>query len=474
MSARTGSSDAADRVADRLKKVPGPWDVYVQRARRYEIHLNGPQIEMVRGPIEVEGYGLRLLRYREGKTGTGFVSSTDLSAGGVEDAARTAESLCAYSSFPAAKVDLPHQPGAMPEVEVVDRRLWERPSETLEEHVRILLDAFDGKRDVTPSFGSVRAVLSETTIANSEGLATSFPDTTVEFEIAVKAHGGPEGAPPGEYWVNETSRRLQPERIPAEVEEWCRFARDVRRAAPTPSGELPVVLPGPIVGQILPSVLGLRLTGTARLRELAPPIGTRWGTESLTVYDDGLVPWATASSPVDVEGTPQRRTPLLKGGAVAGLLYDCLHAAAFGATSTGSATRGARPAGGQDWCRFIHPPEGASTTLVVEPGAGGRDEELVEAAQDGLWVQQLGWAVPDPFSGAFGGEVRIGYRIRNGKLAEPVRGGTVGGVVMAPEGQPSMLAGISAIGSHAALFETISSPALLIRSLTVAGTTPPG
>jgi predicted Zn-dependent protease len=339
--------------------------------------------------------------------------------------------------------------------------------EALEAHVATLLAAFDGKADVAPSFGSMRATLAEASIANSSGARTSFAHTTVELEIAVKASGGPEGPPPGEYWVNDTFRRLDPGRVPGDVEAWCGFARDVRRARPTPSGARPVVLPPSVVAGILPSVLGYRFTGGARLREVAPAEGTVVGVPELSVRDDGRVPWAIASAAVDDEGTPQRSRTLVSNGAVSGLLYDLLHGAAFEVPSTGNGLRGAEWY--RDWRRFLHAPVGTSTTIVIEPGTSGTDPEVVEAAGDGIWVQQLGWAVPDPLSTAFGGEVRIGYRIRNGKLAEPVRGGTVGGVVLAPPGSPSMLSPLGALGSDAVLEEGVLSPTSLVKGLTVAG-----
>ncbi len=465
----SADAETAYRVADRVA-TEGSWDIFAERIRRYEIHLNGRAVEMIRGPIELEGYGLRILRHREGKTSVGFRASTDLSSDGVREAVREAEAVSRYSVFPAKKVDLP-RPGTAGNgaVEVCDRRLWDHPLEYLQEHVEALLSAFEGKADILPSFGSLRATLSETSVANSAGLRLAYPQTTIDFEIAVKSFGGPEGAPPGEYWVNEASRRLEPALVPSQVEEWCRFARDVRRAGATPHGELPVVLPASVLTTILPSVIGSRLTGGARLREIAPDLGTAWGAEGLTVHDDGLFPWGLSSAPVDDEGVPQARRTVLDHGKVSSLLYDTLYAGAFETRSTGSGLRGISHAGFRDWRKFLSPASPVSTTLVIDPGAGGRDEELLEAAGEGIWVQQLGWAIPDPISGAFGGELRIGYRIRNGKLAEPIRGGSVGGVVMGPPGTPSLLSSVAAIGSTPTLCEWVSSPSLLVRPLTVAG-----
>jgi predicted Zn-dependent protease len=461
------TAETAFRIADRLRTEP-PWDVFAERARRFELHLNGRALEMARGPITVEGYGVRVFRSRGEKTGVGFQASTDLSEEGIRAAAAQADTIAAFSHFPTRRVDLPTQgTRASAAVAVRDPRLWDQPMESLLEYARAMFAAFNGKNDVTPSFGSVRATLTESSLANSAGLRTAFTHTTVEFEVAVKAFGGPEGPPPGEYWVNDSSRRLEPERLPGRVEDWCRFARDVRRAKPTPTGDLPVILPAATLAGILPVVLGFRFTGGARLREIAPKSGEPVATTSLTIHDDGLIPWAVASAPVDDEGAPQRRRTLVSRGAASELLYDSLHAGAFGTSTTGNAVRNSLLF--RDWRRFVHPPVGTATTIVVEPGSGGSDEELIEAAGDGVWVQQLGWAIPDPISTAFGGELRIGYRIRNGKLAEPIRGGTVGGVVLAPPGARSLLHDIAAVGSKGTLSETVWTPSLLVRPLTVAG-----
>ncbi len=456
--------DAADRL-----RAPGPWEIFGERSRRYEIHLNGRSIEMIRGPILIEGYGLRLFRPRDGGMGIGSQASTELTEAGVRAAARDAEELAKYSAFPAKSIDLPSgKSGTGDGPEVCDPNLWDRPLETLEGFVDALLQPFEGERDVEPSFGSVRATLTETTITNSSGLRVAYPHTTAWLELAVKASGGPEGAAPGEYWVNDTVRRLETRDLPDRVREWSRLARDVRRAKSTPSGELPVVLPSAILPTILPAVIGFRFTGSARLRDLAPELGTTWAAEAVTVRDDGRVPWGIGSSPVDDEGSPQRARPLLDRGQVAGLLYDTRHAGAFETRSTGNGWRG-RALIYLDWRRFLGPPVNTTSTLSISAGKDGSDAELIEAAGDGIWLQQLGWAVPDPVSGAFGGEIRIGYRIRDGKLAEPVRGGTLGGTVMAPSGHPSLLRNVAAIGSTPVLSEWVQSPTLLIRPLTVAG-----
>ena len=190
------------------------------------------------------------------------------------------------------------------------------------------------------------------------------------------------------------------------------------------------------------------------------------GAELATIHDDGRIPWASMSSPVDDEGVPQRRRTLLDHGAVSTILYDSLHAGAFETQSTGSGLRGLSSSF-RSWYRFLKQPDVSVSTVALDPGTGGTDAELVESAGEGIWVQQIGWSSPDPLTGAFGGEIRLGYRIRHGKLAESIRGGTVGGIALAPEGSPSLMTRLEALGSKASLSESVFSPPVLVRPLVV-------
>lgn len=468
MSASKAGDAAAFRVADRLAGHE-PWEVFGERIRRYEVHLTRDGIEMTRGPIVLEGYGIRVFRPREDATGVGFQASNEFSDEAVRSTLEDAERIARYASFPAARFELPTGHGATGGiVEVLDRGLWEYPVDSLDGYVASLRAAFEGRKQAAISFGSVRATLTETSLCNSSGLRTGYGHTTVDVEVGVKAFGGPEGPSPGEYWVNETDRRLKSQELAGRVSEWCRYAEDVRRGRPPPTGEMAVVLPPSVLAGILPAVFDGRFTGTARLRHVSPKTEATLGTELASVHDDGRIAWAPMSSPVDDEGVPQRRRTLLDHGRVSDLLYDSLHAGAFGLRSTGNGFRGLA-GGNRNWFRFLQAPVLSTSTIALEPGGGGTDAELVEAARDGIWIQQIGWSSPDPFTAAFGGEIRLGYRIRDGKLAEPIRGGTVGGVALAAEGSPSLMTHLEAVGSDAAFWGPVSSPPALVRPLSVAG-----
>ncbi|MCI4317397.1 MAG: TldD/PmbA family protein [Thermoplasmata archaeon] len=459
----------AHLVADQLRgKLAGPWDVYGERIRRYEVHVNGAEVEMFRGPIHLEGYGLRLFRPVDGGLGSGFSSTTDLSADGIDETVRIAEETTPFSRSPAKSLTLPSKMGGPGEpARSVDLSLWERPEESLRAYVHGLLSAFDGHKGVVPSFGSVRVTLTESSLANSEGAEQSFAHSTADVEFAVKAFGGPEGPAPGEYWVNSRARTLTSTTLPTEVADWCRKAEDARQAKATPTGDLTVLFPASVLADVLPAILGYRFGGAAQLRKMAPPIGSSVGSEKLTVHDDGLFPLGLGTSPFDDEGVAQSRRPLIEGGTVKGHLQDLVYASALGARSTGNGLRDSVEFA--PWFHFTRGPSPGATTLVVAPGDGGSDAELLEGVEDGIWLDQLGYAFPDPVSGSFGGEIRMGYRVRNGRLAEPIRGGTVGGLVFgdAPEG--TLFGGVSGIGSRPTLAGHLSTPTIRVGGFPVAG-----
>ena len=464
------SADTAFRVADRLRgRASAPWEVFGERLRRYEVHLNGASVEMARGPVELEGFGLRIFRPSRTGLGVGFVAGTGHAEDDVDRAWKSAEEYAPYGHSPAKGVALPDSSGPTPpSVEALDWDLWERPEETLQRYVDELLAATGDRKDVVPSFGSVRITLGESTLANSAGLERQRAHTMADLEIAVKASGGPEGVAPGEYWVNRRSRRLDPRGLKGEAQEWARRAQDARRAKAPPTGPQRVLFPTDVMADVMPSILGFRLSGAAQLRNMTPKPGTKVATDTVTLWDDGRFPFGLGTVPFDDEGVPSGRLPLIQRGEMGSVLLDLIYASATDhPASTGNGRRDSIDFA--PWFHFSIPPQPVATTLVLEPGSGGTDEELIEAAGEGIWLAQLGYAFPDNVSAAFGGEIRIGYRIRHGKLAEPLRGGTIGGVLLGGGQDPSILSSITNLGSRSLLAGQLSAPTIQVDNVAVAG-----
>jgi TldD protein len=104
--------------------------------------------------------------------------------------------------------------------------------------------------------------------------------------------------------------------------------------------------------------------------------------------------------------------------------------------------------------------------------------ELVERVQDGIYAKSFGGGQVDITSGKFVFSCTEAYRIRGGKIAEPIKGATLIG-----DG-PTVLTRIKGIGNDLELDEGVGicgkggqsvpagvgQPTLLIEGLTVGGT----
>jgi len=461
--------ETAQQAAERLT-LPGPWEIFGQRLSRVELYADGLRTETVRGPLSVEGVALRLFRPTSEGLGIGFQATTDLSEPGLKRLVEDAEATARHARFPAPRVALPTGTPRRPEgARVEDPKLSREPVETVQEYLDAVLSECSRSPDVMPSFGAVRATVAETTIVNSEGLSAGYRETSAELELALKSVGASRHEAAGEYWVTREMRRLDRSTLPADGAHWTARARDVRRATATPGGPLPVALPASLLSEILPAAIRLRFTGAGRLRKMALPDGAQVAPASVALTRDPTVDWSVGSAPIDDEGAVPTRLALVAGGKLENLLYDALHASAFERSSNAAAGRA--PELAPSWRRFQGRPHPTTGTLVIGPGLDGTDEELLEAIGEGVWIDQLGWPNPDPMSGSFGGEIRLGYRVRHGRLAEPIRGGTLGGLVFSATEEPSLLAGVRAIGSTAVLEGALVAPTLVTDGLTLSGPT---
>jgi TldD protein len=237
-----------------------------------------------------------------------------------------------------------------------------------------------------------------------------------------------------------------------------------------PAGEMPVVLGPGWCGVLLHEAVGHGLEGDFNRKgtsAFSGRIGDRVAAPGVTVVDDGAMEMLRGSLTIDDEGTPTRRNVLIEDGILKGYLQDRLNARLMGMEPTGSGRRES----------FAHAPMPRMTNTFM---LAGNDDpgELVSRVKDGIFAKSFGGGQVDITSGKFVFSCTEAYRIRNGKVAEPVKGATLIG-----DG-PTALTRIKGIGNDLALDEGIGvcgkggqsvpagvgQPSLLIDGLTVGGT----
>jgi TldD protein len=237
-----------------------------------------------------------------------------------------------------------------------------------------------------------------------------------------------------------------------------------------PAGEMPVVLGPGWPGVLLHEAVGHGLEGDFNRKgtsAFSGRIGDRVAASGVTVVDDGAMEQRRGSLTIDDEGTPTGRTCLIEDGILKNYLQDRLNARLMGMAPTGNGRRES----------FAHAPMPRMTNTFM---LAGKDDPgaLVERVKDGIYAKSFGGGQVDITSGKFVFSCTEAYRIRDGKIAEPVKGATLIG-----DG-PTVLTRVKGIGNDLALDEGVGvcgkggqsvpagvgQPTLLVDGLTVGGT----
>lgn len=143
-------------------------------------------------------------------------------------------------------------------------------------------------------------------------------------------------------------------------------------------------------------------------------IGTKVGSDILSIADSGSIA-GSGYVPFDDEGTKSRTTYLIKDGLLTGRLHSASTAAQLEEGVTGNARA----------LNFEYEPIVRMTTTYILPGKQSF-EELVAGVEDGFYIETLNHG-----SGlsVFTLAPSLAYRIRNGKIAEPVKISVISGTV---------------------------------------------
>jgi PmbA protein len=179
---------------------------------------------------------------------------------------------------------------------------------------------------------------------------------------------------------------------------------------------IPVVFDPMVTASVL-ALIGSALSGEAVLKGrsmFADRMGETIAAPSVTIVDDPTNAAAFGATPVDGEGVPTRRVPLVRDGTLEGFLHNLYTARRSGAATTGSAVRG-----------YASTPGVGARALHLVPGTKTA-AEVMAAVPEALYVQSVSGlhsgtnAVSGDFS--VGAE---GLMVRDGRFAEPVREITV-------------------------------------------------
>lgn len=247
-------------------------------------------------------------------------------------------------------------------------------------------------------------------------------------------------------------------------------ARTNLDAAAAPAGELPVVLGAGWPGVMLHEAVGHGLEGDFNRKGTSiysGQIGERVAAKGVTVVDDGTLSDRRGSLNIDDEGTPTAENILIDDGVLVGYMQDRQNARLMGMQPTGNGRRES----------YEHQPMPRMTNTFMAEGRYGV-EEMIGSVNDGIYATNFGGGQVDIVSGQFTFQCTQAYRIRGGKIAEPVKGATLIG------NGPEAMKKVSMVGNDFALDPGVGTcgkagqgvpvgigqPSLKIDSITIGGT----
>jgi PmbA protein len=299
---------------------------------------------------------------------------------------------------------------------------------------------------VERSIGSVR-------LANSRGVEGSYDVSTVSLSAELMQVRGDSVLITADHVAGVESPAL------ADVEAMVqrlrqRIAWANRDAAPPKSGNLAVCFT-PAGSAVLLLPLQQACSGKSVLQGISPladqAAAPRFSS-NFTLVDDPLADGRSGSRPMDDEGVPSQRLPLIEQGVVRNFIYDLETAARAGTQPTG---HGRRSTFGK--------PQPAYSNLVVAPGHHSF-EALLALIEDGLLVDDLlGVGQGNVIGGAFSQPVGVAYRVEKGEVVGRVKDAAVAGNAY------ELLGRVAGLGADVQWIGSMAVPPLVIEGVAVVG-----
>jgi len=371
------------------------------------------------------GCGLRILF--DGRSVYGY--TTDLSQSALENLATTLSA--AVTGGKSASQDAIEWRVTEPKSkEMAAYKVGMSPrSISLKDKVALAERACVGARSILKDARQVSAIvldsLRKVLIVNSDGVISRDEKTYLQMACEVVGEAQVPGGEPrvesayetdGGFVGMEFFKKTTPESI---GEEAAKRVKVLLSAVPAPSGSMPVVLAAEAGGTMIHEAVGHGLEADLACNGLSVyqgKVGQQVASPLISVLDDGTMPERRGSYTFDDEGTPSQRNVLIENGILKGYLVDRISAMKFDLPATGNGRRET----------FRNKPIVRMTNTYIAPG---KDDpaQILRDTKWGLFVKSMGGGQVNTVTGDFVFAVTEGYLIRDGKIAEAIRGATLVG-----------------------------------------------
>jgi TldD protein len=401
-------------IAEALARGGDFADLFVERRRGYNLRLEEEKVEDNSSGSEV-GAGVRVMRGES----VAYAYTNDVGETSLLETARVA--AAASRGGETVSVDLEKPLRALP---VLEEHAVELDPEAFprEEKIELLQRADQAAREAGPHIVQVVVALGDSRqemfVANS--LGEMVRDSRVRVRMVVQVVAAKDGEiqtgheTPGMLAGYELFRLFPPEEAGRVAAGQALTMLDAR---PAPSGPMAVVIANGTGGVLFHEACGHSLEADAVFKKASVfmgKIGEKVASPLVTACDDATLTNRWGSFSYDDEGVRAARTPLIEAGVLMGFINDRKRSMRDGTVATGNGRR-------QSY-RFLPVPR--MTNTYIETGTA-KKEEIIANTPLGLYALKLGGGEVNPVTGDFIFSVTEGYMIRDGKVAEPVKGATL-------------------------------------------------
>ena len=412
-----------------------------------------------------KGFGLRAISNES----TGYAHSSDIDESSLKKASNTVNFVTKgnkgsfNSSFNRTNKKLYH------EVNPINSSLFAEKVETLKK-----IDEYARKQN--PNVKQVSAALNGewqvVRIYRPGGILVEDirPLVRLYISVVLEKNGRLESGNRGTGGRINYTKFLNDSHWQSQVDEAIKQAEINLDSVDAPAGEMDVVLGPGYPGILLHEAIGHGLEGDFNRKKTSAfsnLMGERIANESVTVVDDGTIDLRRGSLSIDDEGTPTNCTTLIENGILTGYMQDRLNSRLMGVNPTGNGRRES----------YAHAPMPRMTNTYMLSGDKS-PEEIIKSVKNGLYAVDFGGGQVDITNGKFVFTCTEAYKIKDGKVEQPVKGATLIG------SGPEVLKRVKLVGNDSKMDTGtgtcgkdgqsvpvgVGQPTMLVENLTVGGT----
>ena len=406
--------EQAERVLDQARD-DEEIEVYVSNGVDTDVQAYQGEVEKL-SSASTSGVGIRVLLDGPGGARVGSAWAGSLDESTVADALRDARDNARFATED-EYVAFARPDGVAP----VNQRLLDESvaSTPLDDKIAMAIDLERLVRNGDPRIRQVDAAyysdyVVEAAMLSTVGVRATYARSGAYVSVEAIASDGA---------ADQTGTGLSAGRSPQDLDITVAAADAVRRAtrmlgATRPTTQRTTVVFDPRGTATFLALIGRSLSGDEVVRGrsfFADRLGETVAAASFTLVDDPTDPRHFSASVYDGEGLACRRNVLIDAGRLDAFVYDTVSARRASTKSTGSAVRGGIAGSPSAGCR----------ALQLAPGPLSQAEILTQVGE-GIYVESMigVHSGVNPVSGDFSVGI-TGLMIRDGQLAEPVRGATV-------------------------------------------------